>query len=87
MRRRVLSAQVCSRRDDRVLEDAPIWPHADWRTCDAAMGIAFASTLGWANPFTTVELKRNFLRPVRQALASRRRDAWSSEAARWLCGM
>src|ERR1700740_732525 len=35
---------------------------------DAAMGIAFASTLGPGESFTTVELKINFLRPVRQAL-------------------
>jgi uncharacterized protein (TIGR00369 family) len=34
---------------------------------DAAMGIAFASTLGPGESFTTVELKINFLRPVRQA--------------------
>jgi uncharacterized protein (TIGR00369 family) len=32
---------------------------------DAAMGIAFASTLASAESFTTVELKINFLRPVR----------------------
>jgi len=35
---------------------------------DAAMGIAFASTLGAGESFTTLELKINFLRPVRQAL-------------------
>ena len=34
---------------------------------DAAMGIAFASTLAPAESFTTVELKINFLRPVRIA--------------------
>jgi uncharacterized protein (TIGR00369 family) len=34
---------------------------------DAAMGIAFASTLAEGESFTTVELKINFLRPVRQA--------------------
>jgi uncharacterized protein (TIGR00369 family) len=34
---------------------------------DAAMGIAFASTLASAESFTTVELKINFLRPVRIA--------------------
>lgn len=34
---------------------------------DAAMGIAFASTLEPGESFTTVELKINFLRPVRQA--------------------
>jgi uncharacterized protein (TIGR00369 family) len=31
---------------------------------DAAMGYAFASTLGEAETFTTVELKINFFRPV-----------------------
>jgi uncharacterized protein (TIGR00369 family) len=34
---------------------------------DAAMGIAFASTLGQDESFTTVELKINFFRPVWQA--------------------
>lgn len=34
---------------------------------DAAMGIAFASTLAPGESFTTVELKINFLRPVREA--------------------
>ncbi len=34
---------------------------------DAAMGIAFASTLAADESFTTVELKINFFRPVRQA--------------------
>jgi uncharacterized protein (TIGR00369 family) len=34
---------------------------------DAAMGIAFASTLGADESFTTVELKINFFRPVWQA--------------------
>ena len=34
---------------------------------DAAMGIAFASTLAPSESFTTVELKINFLRPVRIA--------------------
>jgi uncharacterized protein (TIGR00369 family) len=34
---------------------------------DAAMGIAFASTLAPAESFTTIELKINFLRPVRIA--------------------
>jgi uncharacterized protein (TIGR00369 family) len=34
---------------------------------DAAMGIAFASTLAEGESFTTVELKINFLRPVREA--------------------
>lgn len=34
---------------------------------DAAMGIAYATTLGEGERFTTVELKINFLRPVREA--------------------
>jgi uncharacterized protein (TIGR00369 family) len=34
---------------------------------DAAMGIAFASTLATEESFTTVELKINFFRPVWQA--------------------
>ena len=34
---------------------------------DAAMGIAFASTLASGESFTTIELKINFLRPVRIA--------------------
>jgi uncharacterized protein (TIGR00369 family) len=35
---------------------------------DAAMGIAFASTLEPGESFTTIELKINFLRPVREAM-------------------
>src|SRR2546425_10725945 len=35
---------------------------------DAAMGMAFASTLAPGESFTTVELKINFFRPVWQAL-------------------
>jgi len=34
---------------------------------DAAMGIAYASTLGEGETFTTLELKINFLKPVRKA--------------------
>lgn len=34
---------------------------------DAAMGLAFASTLGAGESFTTVELKINFFRPVWEA--------------------
>lgn len=34
---------------------------------DAAMGIAFTSTLGTTESFTTVELKINFFRPVWKA--------------------
>jgi uncharacterized protein (TIGR00369 family) len=33
---------------------------------DAAMGVAFASTLDDGQSFTTIELKINFLRPVRE---------------------
>jgi uncharacterized protein (TIGR00369 family) len=35
---------------------------------DAAMGVAFASTLGAGESFTTIELKINFFRPVWKAL-------------------
>jgi uncharacterized protein (TIGR00369 family) len=35
---------------------------------DAAMGVAFASTLSAGESFTTLELKINFLRPVWDAL-------------------
>jgi uncharacterized protein (TIGR00369 family) len=34
---------------------------------DTAMGVAFASTLALGESFTTVELKINYLRPVREA--------------------
>src|ERR1700731_3333114 len=34
---------------------------------DAAMGYAYAATLGEGEAFTTVELKINFFRPVREA--------------------
>src|SRR5215831_2753094 len=34
---------------------------------DAAMGFAYAATLGEGETFTTVELKINFFRPVRKA--------------------
>src|SRR6266487_1835169 len=34
---------------------------------DAAMGMAYASTLGEGETFTTLELKMNFLKPVWQA--------------------
>jgi uncharacterized protein (TIGR00369 family) len=34
---------------------------------DAAMGIAYAATLGEGESFTTLELKINFLKPVRKA--------------------
>jgi len=33
---------------------------------DAAMGFAYAATLGEGEAFTTIELKINFLRPVRR---------------------
>jgi uncharacterized protein (TIGR00369 family) len=35
---------------------------------DAAMGIAFASTLAPGETFTTVELKMNYLRPVKEGM-------------------
>ena len=35
---------------------------------DTAMGFAFASTLDAGESFTTIELKINYLRPVREAL-------------------
>src|SRR5579862_3196890 len=35
---------------------------------DAAMGVAFASTLDADQSFTTLELKINFLRPVRDSM-------------------
>jgi uncharacterized protein (TIGR00369 family) len=35
---------------------------------DAAMGMAYAATLGEGESFTTIELKINFLRAVRQGL-------------------
>src|ERR1700694_69278 len=38
---------------------------------DAAMGMAFASTLATGESFTTIELKINFLRPVRHVHLSR----------------
>src|SRR5438270_10295720 len=34
---------------------------------DSAMGMAYGSTLGEGESFTTLELKINFLRPVRRA--------------------
>jgi uncharacterized protein (TIGR00369 family) len=37
---------------------------------DAAMGWAFAATLGETESFTTIELKINFLRAVRQGLVT-----------------
>ena len=39
---------------------------------DAAMGYAYAATLAEGESFTTVELKINFLRAVRQGAADRR---------------
>ena len=54
---------------------------------DAAMGIAYASTLGEGESFTTLELKINFLKPrlERRGCAPRaassnaeRRSAWSN---------
>jgi uncharacterized protein (TIGR00369 family) len=45
---------------------------------DAAMGMAYASTLGEGETFTTLELKINFLKRA----PSRRRDGWSKAVAR-----
>ena len=39
---------------------------------DSAMGMAYASTLGEGESFTTLELKINFLRPVTQRAPHRR---------------
>src|ERR1700681_2790553 len=39
----------------------------DCDLADAAMGYAYAATLGEGETFTTIELKINFLRPVRKA--------------------
>jgi uncharacterized protein (TIGR00369 family) len=47
---------------------------------DAAMGMAFASTLGPEESFTTVELKIHFFRPVWQARL-KQRAAWCNAAA------
>jgi uncharacterized protein (TIGR00369 family) len=47
---------------------------------DAAMGMALASTLATGESFTTVELKVNFLRPVRQ-VRLRRLKGWPCSAA------
>ena len=46
---------------------------------DAAMGIAFASTLAQEESFTTVELKINFFRPVWQARLAARSGMWSAQ--------
>jgi len=44
---------------------------------DAAMGIAFATTLGPGESFTTLELKINFLRPVWTGLLKAEADVLS----------
>jgi uncharacterized protein (TIGR00369 family) len=44
---------------------------------DAAMGVAFASTLGTGETFTTLELKINFLRPVWTGLLKAEADVVS----------
>src|ERR1700758_4262820 len=44
---------------------------------DAAMGVAFASTLGPGESFTTLELKINFLRPVWNGLLKAQADVLS----------
>jgi uncharacterized protein (TIGR00369 family) len=45
---------------------------------DAAMGFAYASTLGEDETFTTIELKINFLRAVRKATLTA--EAWVVKA-------
>jgi uncharacterized protein (TIGR00369 family) len=45
---------------------------------DAAMGYAYAATLGDGESFTTVELKMNFFRPVRTATLTA--EAWVVKA-------
>jgi uncharacterized protein (TIGR00369 family) len=49
---------------------------------DAAMGFAYAATLGKGETFTTIELKINFLRAVRKATLSA--EAWVVKAGRTL---
>lgn len=49
---------------------------------DAAMGIAFASTLAEGETFATVELKINFLRPVKQGLLTA--EGWVVSGGRTL---
>jgi uncharacterized protein (TIGR00369 family) len=44
---------------------------------DAAMGVAFATTLGPGESFTTLELKINFLRPVWTGLLKAEADVLS----------
>jgi uncharacterized protein (TIGR00369 family) len=54
---------------------------------DAAMGMAFASTLGEDETFTTVELKINFF-PARMERQTHSRSAGHPERKDpWLCGM
>jgi len=45
---------------------------------DAAMGMAFASTLAPEESFTTVELKVNFFRPIRQAQTHSSRNRFAA---------
>ena len=47
---------------------------------DAAMGVAYSSTLADGEPFTTVELKIDFFRPVRNARLHA--EAWMVRAGR-----
>ena len=51
---------------------------------DGAMGMAFFTTCQEGETFTTLELKINFLRPVRMGLlvATGRRPGWSPHADR-----
>ena len=51
---------------------------------DAAMGYAYAATLGEGETFTTVELKINFLRAVRKAtLTAEASSSWTASASTW----
>jgi len=49
---------------------------------DAAMGIAYASTLAEGETFATVELKINFLRPVKEGLLTA--EGWVVSGGRTL---
>jgi uncharacterized protein (TIGR00369 family) len=47
---------------------------------DAAMGWAFMTTLGEGESYTTLEMKTNFLKPVRKGAAQRPRPGQESRA-------
>ena len=49
---------------------------------DAAMGLAYSTTLGESESFTTLELKINFLKPVWRARLKAVGE-WSNRGARW----